>query len=56
MIALIDPCKRGELHFQFLNGYSLFCSVFVASGFLGQPVETAGSNALLVRSAKLAVG
>jgi len=41
MIALIDPCKRGELHFQFLNGYSLFCSVFVASGFLGQPVETA---------------
>lgn len=39
-IALIDPVKRGELHFQFLDGYGLFCSVFVASRFHGRPVET----------------
>ena len=23
-ITLLDPVKRGELHFQFLDGYSLF--------------------------------
>jgi 8-oxo-dGTP diphosphatase len=39
-ITLIDPAKRGELHFQFLDGYSLFCTVFVASRFDGTPVET----------------
>jgi 8-oxo-dGTP diphosphatase len=39
-IGLIDPIKRGELHFQFLDGYSLFCTVFVAVQFLGKPVET----------------
>jgi 8-oxo-dGTP diphosphatase len=39
-ITLIDPIKRGELHFQFLDGYSLFCTVFVASRFDGTPVET----------------
>jgi 8-oxo-dGTP diphosphatase len=39
-ITLVDPVKRGELCFQFLDGYSLFCSVFVAPGFLGDPVET----------------
>jgi 8-oxo-dGTP diphosphatase len=39
-ITLIDPTKRGELHFQFLDGYSLFCTVFVASEFDGAPIET----------------
>jgi 8-oxo-dGTP diphosphatase len=39
-ITLIDPKKRGELHFQFLDGYSLFCTVFVASRFDGTPIET----------------
>ena len=39
-ISLIDPEKRGELHFQFLDGYSLFCTVFVASRFNGIPIET----------------
>jgi len=39
-ITLIDPVERGELHFQFLDGYSLFCTVFVASHFNGTPVET----------------
>src|SRR5580700_6153360 len=40
-ITLIDPTKRGELHFQFLDGYSLFCTVFVAFRFDGTPIETA---------------
>jgi 8-oxo-dGTP diphosphatase len=39
-INLIDPVKRGELHFQFLDGYSLFCTVFFASQFDGTPIET----------------
>jgi 8-oxo-dGTP diphosphatase len=39
-ITLVDPVKRGELHFQFLDGYSLFCTVFVASRFNGMPIET----------------
>ena len=39
-ITLTDPIKRGELHFQFLDGYSLFCTVFVASRFDGTPIET----------------
>ena len=39
-ITLTDPIKRGELHFQFLDGYSLFCTVFVASRFAGTPIET----------------
>jgi len=32
--------KRGELHFQFLDGYSLFCTVFFASGCEGELCET----------------
>jgi 8-oxo-dGTP diphosphatase len=32
--------KRGVLHFQFTNGYSLHCVVFVASDLDGEPVET----------------
>ena len=32
--------KRGELHFQFLDGYSLFCTVFIAHGCEGVPRET----------------
>ena len=32
--------KRGELHFQFLDGYSLRCTVFLAQGCAGEPVET----------------
>ena len=32
--------KRGELHFQFLDGYSLFCTVFIAHGCEGSPCET----------------
>ena len=32
--------KRGELHFQFLDGYSLFCTVFIARGCDGTLCET----------------
>jgi 8-oxo-dGTP diphosphatase len=31
---------RGELRFQFCDGYSIHVHVFVASGLLGEPVET----------------
>src|SRR5436190_2625437 len=32
---------RGELHFQFADGYSLHCAVFVATDLAGEPAETA---------------
>ena len=32
---------RGTLHFQFTDGYSLLCAVFMASGLDGEPIETA---------------
>lgn len=31
---------RGVLRFQFVDGYSLYCTVFVATDFEGEPVET----------------
>jgi 8-oxo-dGTP diphosphatase len=35
-----DPRLRGELNFQFADGYSLHCAVFLADGCDGEPVET----------------
>jgi 8-oxo-dGTP diphosphatase len=35
-----DPRLRGELNFQFADGYSLHCAVFLAAGCDGEPVET----------------
>jgi len=32
--------QRGELHFQFRDGYSLHCAVFLAHDFRGEPRET----------------
>ncbi|HEY3900807.1 MAG TPA: 8-oxo-dGTP diphosphatase [Chthoniobacter sp.] len=32
--------ERGELHFQFTDGYSLHCTVFIARQFTGEPIET----------------
>ncbi len=32
--------NRGELHFQFADGYSLHCAVFVAYEFTGELLET----------------
>ncbi len=40
-IVPVSPELRGELHFQFVDGYSLHCSVFVSGDFIGEPVETA---------------
>src|SRR5690348_9168613 len=31
---------RGVLHFQFVDGYSLHCTVFVARDLAGEPIET----------------
>lgn len=39
-VVPLNPQKRGELHFQFLDGYSLFCTVFIAHGCEGVPHET----------------
>lgn len=33
--------ERGVLRFQFTDGYSLICTVFVARDFCGEPIETA---------------
>ena len=32
--------ERGLLHFQFTDGYSLHCTVFVARDLEGEPIET----------------
>lgn len=32
--------ERGDLHFQFADGYALLCTVFVASDCIGEPCET----------------
>jgi 8-oxo-dGTP diphosphatase len=35
-----DVRHHGELHFQFKDGYSLHCNVFVAHGYSGALIET----------------
>ncbi len=39
-IRLLDAEQRGELHFQFRDGFSLHCAVFLATDFEGEPHET----------------
>jgi len=39
-IKPIGAAERGELHFQFRDGFSLFCTVFLAHDFEGEPQET----------------
>jgi 8-oxo-dGTP diphosphatase len=39
-IDALSPVLRGELHFQFLDGYSLLCSVFTAPDCAGEAIET----------------
>jgi 8-oxo-dGTP diphosphatase len=39
-IEALDPMPHGELHFQFLDGYALHCTVFVSTACTGQAVET----------------
>jgi len=36
----LDAELRGELHFQFSDGFSLQCAVFLATDFEGEPHET----------------
>lgn len=38
--------ERGLLHFQFADGYSLQCTVFVASDCVGTPTETPEADPL----------
>ena len=45
--------KAGELHFQFVDGYSLHCSVFRASGAEGTAVETAEADPFWVETGKI---
>jgi 8-oxo-dGTP diphosphatase len=39
-IEALSPELRAELHFQFVDGHSLHCSVFVAADLVGEPIET----------------
>jgi 8-oxo-dGTP diphosphatase len=44
------------LHFQFVDGYSLHCTVFVAGDFTGEPVETAEATPMWFSSSALPLG
>ncbi len=39
-VDAVSPSLRGELHFQFVDGYSLLCSVFTATDCIGEAIET----------------
>src|SRR6188768_3451948 len=39
-VTPLDLEERGVLHFQFIDGYSLHCVVFVAGAFIGTLIET----------------
>jgi 8-oxo-dGTP diphosphatase len=39
-VTPLDIEERGVLHFQFTDGYSLHCAVFLARDFRGNPIET----------------
>lgn len=39
-IKPLGATQHGELHFQFRDGYSLHCAVFLAHDFEGEPRET----------------
>jgi 8-oxo-dGTP diphosphatase len=39
-VEAVSPVLRGELHFQFVDGYSLLCSVFTAPDCIGEAIET----------------
>jgi len=39
-VTPLDPEWRGDLHFQFVDGYALHCAVFTAGGCEGEAVET----------------
>lgn len=39
-VEALSPELHGELHFQFVDGYSLLCSVFLSPDCIGDPIET----------------
>lgn len=39
-VTPLEIAERGVLHFQFADGYSLHCVVFLASDFSGDLIET----------------
>lgn len=39
-VTPLEITERGVLHFQFADGYSLECIVFVAHDLVGEPIET----------------
>ena len=39
-VTPMNVAERGVLHFQFVDGYSLHCVVFVAGDYTGEPIDT----------------
>jgi len=39
-VTPLEIAERGVLHFQFADGYSLHCTVFLAGDFTGELIET----------------
>lgn len=39
-VTVLDPASRGEVRFQFVDGYALQCHLFVATSYRGEPTET----------------
>jgi len=39
-IDVVEPEKKGELKFQFVDGYSIHVHVFMAASYSGHPSET----------------
>ena len=40
-VTPLQVVERGVVRFQFTDGYSLHCTVFLAAGLAGSPIETA---------------
>ena len=43
-VTPLGLAQRGELSFQFTDGYSLHCAVFLADDLHGEPIETAEAS------------
>lgn len=52
-VTPIEARQRGELSFQFVDGYSLHVYVFVASGCAGEPYETPEADPMWVPQSDL---
>jgi 8-oxo-dGTP diphosphatase len=39
-VHALNACQRGVLRFQFVDGLSIHCTVFIADGYTGDLVET----------------